>query len=280
MWFGLALLAGFLFAVNKLIFRFALTKGVNPIAFLATHEFVAGAILLPFAVTAFSLPQSTGTWLACLLFIPCIFLTDLFAALALSKTEASIYQIVNQLRHIVVLFGAYFLFTEVITLSKVISILLIMLGVGIAVLSRQKFKLTIGVVYAALSTLFISMSLLCVKVAVADVQPVVLASVGLLVSGLLCYGWLLFKEYPLSNVLRIKHRGQLLAAAIIFAVFEFTIFMALAIGEASKVTPVSQSSLIFTLIGGYIFLNERQYLREKIIGSIMIAAGIGLLYFA
>ncbi len=72
----------------------------------------------------------------------------------------------------------------------------------------------------------------------------------------------------------------LLIAAIIFAVFEVVLYTALDIGEASKVTPVMQSSMVFTLIGGYLFLNERANLLKKTIGSAIIIAGIVLLYFA
>jgi len=32
------------------------------------------------------------------------------------------------------------------------------------------------------------------------------------------------------------------------------------------------------LIGGYVFLNERNHMKQKIIGSVLIAAGIVLLY--
>lgn len=65
----------------------------------------------------------------------------------------------------------------------------------------------------------------------------------------------------------------------IFAIFEFVFFTALAVGEASKVTPVTQSSMIFTLIGGYLFLHEKQHMLQKLIGSILIAIGIVSLYF-
>lgn len=47
MWFILALAAGFLFAADRLIFRAVFTKGANPVAFMATHDFMAGMLLVP-----------------------------------------------------------------------------------------------------------------------------------------------------------------------------------------------------------------------------------------
>jgi drug/metabolite transporter (DMT)-like permease len=87
MWFFLALLAGFLFAVNRLISRAVFTKGVNPIAFLAIHEFVAGVLLLPIAMANFSLPQSFKTWAALVLCAVFILLADLFGSLSLKNIE-------------------------------------------------------------------------------------------------------------------------------------------------------------------------------------------------
>lgn len=279
MWFILALLAGFLFAANKLIFRAVFTKGVNPIAFLSVHDFMAGILLLPIAIINFSLPQSGKTWMALILCVIFVFLADLFAALSLKNTEATLYQIVGQLRHIVVLIGAYFLFTEVITLSKVISIILIMLGVAVALLDKSKIKITRGIIDAVLSTIFIALAFLFVKMASVDVNPAVSASLSLLIAGVLSYLLLIVRKERTAQLIPKKNRKHLIIAAIIFAIFELVLFTALDIGEASRVTPVTQSSMVFTLIGGYLFLHERTRIKQKVLGSALIVAGIGLLYF-
>lgn len=279
MWFILALLAGVLFAANRLIFRAVFTRGTNPIVFLAAHELLAGLLLLPVALINFSLPHSGKTWLTLSLGVVLIFLADLFAALSLQKIEASLYQIVAQLRHIVVLFGAYFIFTESITPSKIVSIIVIMLGVAIALSDKARIKITKGIVYAVFNTVCIAFGFLCIKMASTDVKPAVTASISLIGSGLLAYLLLIVLGQRSAKLIPTKHRKELLIAALIFAAFALALYTALKLGEASRVTPVSQSSLIFTLVGAYIFLNERTRLKQKIIGSTLIAAGIGLLYF-
>lgn len=278
MWFVLSLIVGLTFAANRLIIRSVFTKTDNPMAFGATHELIAGLFLLPIGLSFFSLPQSPQTWFALTTGIFLIFITDLFAFLSLRKMEASLFQILSQLRHVIVLFGAYFFFTEQITAIKVFSIFFIMFGIFVALKGKSKFTFNMETIYALISTVAISFGLLFIKMASVDVNPAFSASLGFIIAGLLMYVVLfLKKDLPLS-LLPKEHKKELFLAAGLFSVFELALFTALAIGEASKVTPVTQSSLIFTLIGGYIFLNERSHMKQKIIGSILIALGILLMY--
>lgn len=279
MWFVLSLFSGLLFAANRLIIRSVFIKHTNPMAFGAMHELLAGLLLLPVGLFYFSLPQNPKIWIALSLGIFFIFLCDLFAYMSLRKLETSLYQIISQLRHVVVLFGAYLLFTETISLTKIISIILIILGIFVALRGKSKIEINKGTVYAFLSTVAISFGLLFIKMASVDVSPAFSAPLGLIISAILIYLILIIKGNRSISLLPAGHRKELLIASGIFAVFELTLFTALAVGEASRVTPVNQSSMIFTLIGGYIFLNERTHMKQKIIGSVLIAFGIILLYF-
>lgn len=279
MWFVLSLLAGLLFAANRLIVRNSLSKNINIFTFGAIHEILAGLILLPLALFQFSFPQSSETFIFLALGILFIFLTDLFTFLCLRNIEATLYQMIGQLRHIVVLLGAFLFLSETLTFTKVISILLIIIGVYIALSVKSKIKITKGVLYAFISTVCISIAFLFIKQTTPDVAPSVSASMSLFVSGIIMYLLLLIKGGK-NRALSLKGSYKsLIIAGIIFAIFELTQFSALSIGQASLVTPVSQSSMIFTLIGGYMFLKERDYLKQKIIGGVLITAGIISLYF-
>lgn len=279
MWFIFSLLAGLTFAANRLLIRSIFTKVSNPLAFGAIHELLSGLLLLPIGLFFFSLPHSFQTWHAWFAGLFLIFVADLFGFLALKHVEASILQIINQLRHVVILIGAYFFFTEAITFIKVVSIFFIIFGIVIAMSNKTKFEISKGILYAFFSTVAIAFGLLFIKMASVDVSPAFSAPLGLLLSGILLTLILLSKgEHP-KKLLPSTHRKSLILAAGIFAVFELSLFSALAIGEASKVNPVTQSSMIFTLIGGYLFLKERDHMLQKIIGGCLIAVGIVLLYF-
>jgi bacterial/archaeal transporter family protein len=279
MWFVLSLVAGFLFATNRLIVRSVLAKKVNPLAFGAMHEIIAGLLLLPIALFNFKFPQSSEGWIALGLVIFCIFLADVFSFYSLKYTEASIFQIVGQLRHGIVLLGAYLLFSEAVTLSKILSIVFIMTGVVIALMEKSKIQITRGVVYAILAAISIAFGFLFIKKASIEVPVFSLSAIALMSAGVLTYLLLLLQGGYRIKLIDPKTRKELFITSALFSIFEVCLFTALSIGEASRVTPVTQSSMIFTLIGGYIFLNERIRLQQKIIGSILIATGIGLLYF-
>lgn len=279
MWFVLALFAGFLFATNRLLVRSILLKSGNPIAFVAAHNIAAGLFLLPIALWDPALPPSVAAWSVLLLGVVAFFLGDLLAFLSLERIEASVYQILGQVRHVIVLLGGFFLFGEVISTPKIVSIALISLGVIIALVEKSRIEITRGITYGVLSPVFISIGFLTIKQISGEVSAAFSAAAILFVSGMLAYLMLVLKGDKSTRLLPAKNRSRLFLAAAIFSVFELVFFAALDIGEASKVTPVAQSSLLFTLIGGYIFLKEHSRLPQKICGSLLIATGIGLLFF-
>ena len=279
MWFILALSAGLLFAINKLIIRSSLSKNVNPLLFGAFHELLAGLLLLPIAIVQFTFPHSNESVIYLILGVIMIFLADLFSFLSLKNTEASLYQIVGQLRHGLVLLGAFLLFTEPITIIKVVSILLIMIGVAIALIEKSRIKITRGIIYAFLSTSSVAFGFLFIKKANVDFAPSFSGFVCLTVAGILMYIAYLTTRRHKAILLPHTDRKSIIITAAIFAVFEYCLFTALKVGDASRVTPVMQSSMVFTLIGGFLFLNERHRITQKIIGSIFIIVGIGMLYF-
>ncbi len=279
MWFALSLLSGLLFAINKLIVRSALNKETNPLAFAALHEVIAGGLLLPFALPYITFPKTLDMWIALGIGVFGIFIADLFSFFALQHIEVSLYQILNQIRHIVILGGGYVLFTETITPIKLFSVICIAGGVFIALHHKTAKSVKIGIIYACISTLGIAFATLFIKKTASEINPIVLASLALLVSGMLTYITILIQPNHRHITFPRHNLKAITIAATIFALFEYILFSALAIGEASKVAPVSQSSLIFALIGGYIFLKERNNIQRKIIGSLLIALGIVLLYF-
>ncbi|HSW47560.1 MAG TPA: DMT family transporter [Candidatus Saccharimonadales bacterium] len=279
MWFFLALSAGFLFATDRLIIRSVFKKNTDPLAFGALHELLAGLFLIPVALFDLRLPQTNEAWLYLVLVGIFIFLADATSFLSLKNTEASMYQIAQQSRHVVILIGAYFAFGEAITTSKILSILLIVFGVSFALIDRSKLKISRGIVYAALSAVFISGAFLVIKKIGGSISPSVSGVFGFLVAGFLIFILYLLKGGKKENIMPKNNIKQLLLGSITFSLFELCLFTSLTLGEASRVTPVTQSSLIFTLIGGYFFLGERTRLKQKIIGSVLIILGIGMLYF-
>ncbi|MFA5107776.1 MAG: DMT family transporter [Patescibacteria group bacterium] len=276
-WFTFSLLAGLLFAASRVVARFVLRKQGNALAFTALHDFIAGLCLLPFLFIGFHWPTQPITWLYFSGVVVFAFLCDWLAFLALRLIDVSLYQIVNQVRHIFVLVGGLLLFQESITWIKVVAIVLITLGVGVAVSEKTRFTLNRGVILSIISTLFAIVAFLFAKLAVRDFSETAAASLELMLIGILAFSCLGFRPKPLVSELRLQKWG-LVVSGLLFGGFEVILFYALRVGEASRVIPVTQSSVVFALIAGLVFLRERQRLPQKISGAILIGVGIVAMY--
>ncbi|MFH0852836.1 MAG: DMT family transporter [bacterium] len=276
-WFIASILAGFFFAASRVVSRAVLRKAGNPLAFTAIHDFISGLALVPFFFIGFSLPDQPITWLYFIGVVIFLFLTDWFAFSALKLIDVSLYQIVNQVRHVLILVGGLLIFSENITLIKIISVALIIIGVFIALYEGSKLIFNRGIAYSVFSSVFAVVGFLLSKLVVEDFAVVPAASFELMGIGLLSFIFLGMRVSKVKTEISINKWGLVLAG-VLFAGFEVLLFTGLQAGEASKVIPVTQSSLIFAVLAGIMFLNERSNLVQKSLGVLIVGAGIVLMY--
>lgn len=276
-WFFFSLLAGFAFAASRGVARFVLREKGSVLAFTAVHDVLAGLVLLPFIGWQLHLPTEASTWLFFCFFVVVAFLSDWTAFMTLKYIGISLYQIISQLRHVLIIFGGLVFFSEAITFAKVASIAIIIVGVIIAIYEKSTIDKK-GVWYAFVSMFFGAVLFLVAKRTVADFSEMAFASFGLIAAGLLSLCFLRFSIPKVVNEIKVQ-RWWLVFAAALFSIFEFSLFTALHLGEASRVVPVTQSSLVFAVLGGIILLREHDHMIRKIIGMLVISFGIGILYF-
>lgn len=275
-WFISSILAGLSFALARAISRVYLKKQGDALAFTSIHDFVAGFVLLPIIFFGFHWPTLGITWIFFLGIVLFAFLSDWLAFLALKTTDVSIYQIVNQVRHIFVLIGGLLLFAEAINTYKLVAVILIIFGVLITLYQKTKFYWNKGIILTTLSTLAAVVAFIFVKFTVRDFSEIALASIELMAIGFLSFGLMRFNTANLLSEFRINKKGLILSG-FFFGLFEFLLFYALKIGDISKVVPTIQSSLIFGVLIGIIFLGERERIWQKIIGMVIIVIGIIIL---
>ncbi|MFH1439994.1 MAG: DMT family transporter [Candidatus Woesearchaeota archaeon] len=272
-WFIAALFAGLFFASSRIISRFALRKNGNPLAYTALHDLTAGLILIPFLLFDFTFPSQVIPWIFFGITTFFLFLTDYLTFKSIQLIDISLYQILIQVRHIVVLFGGLLLFSEQITLPKMFAILLIILGAIIALYKKSKFDWSKGIVYAILAGLCASIAFLASKTALNGFSNTTFASFVLIGIGLISFAFMKFDDKKIIYEFKINS-WKILIAAVLFGGFELLQFLAIKIGEVSKAIPVIQISLVFAVIGGIVLLKEYDRLIQKIIGMILIIAGI------
>jgi transporter family protein len=278
-WFYFAILAGFLFAVSSIVSRFVLREQGNALAYTALHDFLAGLVLVPFIfLFGFHFSINIIIWFFILLYIISAFFADWLRFVTFKHLDVSLYQIVAQTRHIFMLLGGLLVFGELLTVSKIFAVFLIILGVFVALFKKNNFKWSVGIWYAIISSFFAVLAFIFVKLIVVDFSEVATASIGLMSVGLISFLAGRGDWQKVQNEWRINRWGILVAASL-FGFFEFTLFMALKLGEVSKVVPVTQSSLVFAVLGGIIFLKERSNLAQKLAGMSVVILGILILNY-
>jgi drug/metabolite transporter (DMT)-like permease len=276
-WFILALISGLAFAVSRISARLLLKTKLNPLLFMFWHDSIAGIVALPFGIITWQWPHYGITWFYFLLVVLFSFLADWLSFIGLQTVEVSTAQILNQARHVVTLLGGWLIFAEVLTLSKVLGTLAIIIGVLIAVYDRSHAHYHRGMLATLGSGIAAACSIITTKQVLVDFSPLGLASIEMLLIALVS----LIIARP--TLVRAKQMIQAHSLGMVvgggsFGLYVIFLLFALEYGEVSRVVPVTQVSLIFTLIGGILFLNERQHLIQKCFGTVIICLGIAAIY--
>jgi len=272
-WIIFAILSGLFFALARVVARVILKKQANPLAYTAIHDFIAGLILLPLLFFGFHFPEKSITWLYFFGIILFAFVSDWLSFLALKKINVSVYQIAMQIRHIFVLFGGFLFFSEQLNLSKIIGVVVIILGVLIMLYEKGKIHWSGGVLLTFLSTFFAFIAFLFVKFTILDFSETAAASFELISIGFLAFSFLGFSVKKIKKEIQLNKIG-IIISGVLFGFFELFLFLALKTGEISKVIPVTQISLVFGVLIGIFYLKEKERLFQKLVGMLIIIVGI------
>ncbi len=282
-WFIFALLAALFFSAQRITSRIILREKGDPVAFTMLHDLLSGLFILPLLLFIdVSFPTNPSTWL--FFIIATIFFTfgDVFSYKAVHTLDISTYQIINQLRHVFVLLAGFVFYNESLYLLKILGITLIIIGAVITLYHRSIVfhkQYNKGIVFTILSALFISLALATDKTILKDFSFVLYAALSMLGSGVLGSAYLFLTGRGGSLVHECKLQGKgILLAALLFSGYKIFIVFSVASGEVSRVVPVTQSSLIFVVLGGILFLKEYNRLWQKLIGVLVISLGVASLY--
>ncbi|MBU1975363.1 MAG: DMT family transporter [Nanoarchaeota archaeon] len=283
-WFILAILAAVFFSAQRIVARLLLRKQGNPIAFTVCHNLIAGAVIIPaFFFFDFHLPVHAKTWLLYLVAVFFYGVGDVYTYKAIQNLSVSTWQIITQVRHIFTLLGGFLIYSEPLAAVKILGIVLIITGAFVTLYNkREKTKLnwSVGIFFTVLAAFLISAGIITDKTIIHDFSMPVYVSLNLITISVGGFLYLGIKGKTKSIVQELKmQRYGLLLAGILFGIHKFILILAIKLGEVSRVIPVSQAALIFTVIAGVLFLKENERLPQKVIGIAIIALGVISMYF-
>lgn len=237
---------------------------------------IALLLLLPFEQLKYLLtPQVI---IVLLLLSLCYALTDLSFIRGRQLEEVSIVSILVQLGNFWALVGGTLIFKETLTFNKILGVGLIVLGSILLVWHKQKITMSKGKYLVILGTILFTINSFADKVFSPYFSASLYKAIIFILEALM-----LFTFFLPHRITAVKKEFKIQGKTIIFvgpflSLAVFFLFRAFQTGgEASKVLPVYSLSLVFSVIAGILFLNEKSNLTKKIIAMVLVLVGTYIL---
>lgn|GEM_PF-6432324 len=282
-WFNFVLIYIFTNSTSKLIQKYVMrNEEVDPTAFSAFWHLTCGIMGIPFIfITGLVYPQELKIWLITLLsgFLYTICLLLYFKAL--KNTEISQTETISTTRSIwVVLLGVVF-FGETLSLSKLLGVALIFLGL-IVIYNQKTKKTTFGRyhIYVLVYAIMISSAYALDKYALRYFSVGFYNSLLYLLPGILTT--VIFPRTLRNMKYLIKPRKTnyfIFISCSVQIISTLSLYAAYQVGELSLVGPLAQTSTVLTIIFGILLLKERWNLKRKIAGIAIVSLGVAFLKF-
>lgn len=281
-WITLALLSALFGSIARVLQKVLLSnKQGDAYALGIIFQIIVALIFLIYTIVTQSLefPKISDLWLNLLIMTIFYCYGNIFTFKAFKLADASEVAVIFSSSSIWAIIAAAILLGERLTLTNYLGIALIVSGIVVINLTRTKWHLNIGHLFAALAALLFGVAFVNDAYIIGRYNSIA----SYLVVAFTLPGIFTIFVNP-SSIKAIPHYFEknmvlkLLICCVIYSLSSITIFSAYkAGGMASIISPLQQLSIILTTILSYIFLKERNRMPNKVIGSILAFAGAILL---
>lgn len=257
------------------------TKNSDPVAYGVLFQLTIAFLLYIFSIftIGFTLPDLAP--IALPLFLMTVFFTiyNLLIFKAYKLTEASEIAVILATNSLWAIASSLLVLGEVINFKQILGATLIVLGVIVITLKKKRIVFSIGHIYTLIAAIFFGLGFTTNVYIVKDFESVSSFLVlAFLFPGL---GLLFIRPKALKNI-GFYFKGapmlKITLASSIFAIAAITSMLAYKYGgKASIIAPMSQSSILVTVLLSYILLNERDNILKKLAGSTLVLIGLVLL---
>lgn len=274
-WLLLAITAGLASNAFNFLSRFILKDKDDPTAYAWYFETLRFVIFAVLAVADWKLVVNTYS----ITVLALIGISEWILVYWLMKmhafTHLSISSILSRMRLIWVPIIAYFLIQERLTQLEYLGIIILFAGLSIVV-APKRFFVDKGATYANLSAFMIAFNIVLVKMELPYASNSVINAAMALPAVILIPVFMKNTTKRIPDVFKKNLVIKLLAIG--FNVISIYLFMfALRLGDAGVVTAVYQGMLVFAVLAGIIFLNERENIGKKLAGTFITLIGVFLL---
>lgn len=238
---------------------------------------VAGLFLIYTLIThSFEFPDLSGLLINLIVLTVFYSLANLCIFFAFKHAEAAEVTILLSSSTVWSVIAAVILLGERMKLQNLFGIFLIVCGVLAINYTKSHWKLNKGHLFALVGAVLFGIAFVNDAYIITRYESIP----SYMVMAFALPG-IMTLVYSPSSVKKIKHFGQLkvlknlLICSGFYALSALTIFTAFKIGgKASIISPIQQTSLIFTVFFSYVFLKEKDKMLPKIIGTALAFAGV------
>lgn len=280
-WFTLIIISTISFSFTSILQRVLLKEDQSePVIYGFVFQFLVGLLILAYTIFfhGFALPQLVN-------FVPNLILMSFlyaFANLTLFKafqtTEASEIAVIMASRSIWTVLTAVLFLHEIITGQRLVGVLLIVLGVVVISFKKGKWQLNKGHLLALLSAVFLGSAFTNDAFLLQTFDAFSYNSIAFFLPSLTLISFKPKSILKIKLFLNKKRLMKMLIASFFYGIAAVTIGLAYqAGGNASQIAPISQLSIVLTVVLAFIFLKERKNLLPKILGALLVFSGVILL---
>ena len=291
MWFWIIVIAGFFKSIHFLLDRLILRDEKESYSFAFFLQIVSVLMLIPLVLLDLKLPKDVFSYFILLVVGIVDTLSGVLIRESIRLLEISLRTIIYQIRIFFVLGFAFVFLNEGLSLAKIMGSVLIFLGIALAVFKRRKMswfrkafvqifrrkeQKATGVFLTLAGALVTALELIGFKYLFSQFSlGLTLFSISL-ISAIVYL--LIFPNITRRalNLVRGKKAKIVFLDGFIANTSWILFFWATSMAEVGKTLSITQGFMVLTVLGGIVFLNERERIWQKILGGILAAIGVVL----
>lgn len=236
---------------------------------------VASLLFVPF----FEIKFSANVYVYVFLGLACIFyaLNDRLSTTVRKGVEASTFSIIKQTKTVFMVLAGLLFFKDSFVLTKVAGAFLIVISNILVFYKRGTFKANKYVWLGMLASVFLTIALLIDVNYSREFNLPLYVSMTTLFPAFLIF---IFDKVKIKDIVeeyKNCNKKLLFTVGITWSIMMILSLYAYQLGKVSIIAPLCSLTVILNVIVGYIFLNEKSRLLQKIIAGVLIIISVVLM---
>lgn len=266
-------------SLEKLGHRYILVNE-DSLSYAFLFNLLSSLVLIPLMVLEFQLPTNPIHYLLVLASSILWAIVAYFGFKSYSKLDVTLKVLFGESKLLFVFFLSVIFLREVITLTKFLGVFIVFTGMIIISHKKgEKFGMLSqkGVVYSLLSSLFTAFAIMVDKLSQDYFTAGMFSFLVYFLPALILLPFVFRKKEEFKSIVSNSWLPMIITVTLSSASY-FFMLKAFQLVSATVVYTIIRSSIIFTILGGFIFLKERKdFWKRLFVGELMLVGVLILL---